>query len=185
MKAAAEGPMKGVLCYTEEQVASSDFIGDPHSSIYDAGAGIELNANFFKVISWYDNEAGYACRCIDMLQDDGREGRRCCVIEKTGRRSTLNRDGDARSGSASAAPYSSLCGCSRGGCAFRLRRLGVPDFRFEQRGGFLKPVGTIGQSLFDVRDRGHERLVRFAENHIKFLAHAAQLPGQRTERVGL
>tara|TARA_Y100001933_G_scaffold33538_1_gene28425 strand:- start:183 stop:1220 length:1038 start_codon:yes stop_codon:yes gene_type:complete len=68
MKAAAEGPMSGVLCYTEEQVASSDFIGDPHSSIYDANAGIELNANFFKVISWYDNEAGYANRCIDMLK---------------------------------------------------------------------------------------------------------------------
>jgi glyceraldehyde 3-phosphate dehydrogenase len=68
MKAAAEGPMSGVLCYTEEQVASSDFIGDPHSSIYDAKAGIELNANFFKVISWYDNEAGYANRCIDMLK---------------------------------------------------------------------------------------------------------------------
>lgn len=68
MKAAAEGPMKGVLCYTEEEVASSDFIGDPHSSIYDAKAGIELNANFFKVISWYDNEAGYANRCIDMLK---------------------------------------------------------------------------------------------------------------------
>ncbi len=68
MKAAADGPMKGVLCYTEEEVASSDFIGDPHSSIYDAKAGIELNANFFKVISWYDNEAGYANRCIDMLK---------------------------------------------------------------------------------------------------------------------
>ncbi len=68
MKAAAEGPMSGVLCYTEEEVASSDFIGDPHSSIYDAKAGIELNANFFKVVSWYDNEAGYANRCIDMLR---------------------------------------------------------------------------------------------------------------------
>ena len=68
MKAAAEGPMHGVLAYTEEQVASSDFIGDPHSSIYDALAGIELNANFFKVISWYDNEAGYAHRCVDMLK---------------------------------------------------------------------------------------------------------------------
>jgi glyceraldehyde 3-phosphate dehydrogenase len=68
MKAAAEGPMKGVLGYTEEQVVSSDFIGDPHSSIYDAGAGIELNSNFFKVVSWYDNEAGYANRCVDMLK---------------------------------------------------------------------------------------------------------------------
>jgi len=68
MKAAAEGPMKGVLGYTEDQVASSDFIGDPHSSIYDAGACIELNSNFFKIVSWYDNEAGYANRCVDMLR---------------------------------------------------------------------------------------------------------------------
>ena len=68
MRAAAEGPMKGVLGYTEEAVVSSDFIGDPHSSIYDAGAGIELNSKFFKVVSWYDNESGYANRCIDMLK---------------------------------------------------------------------------------------------------------------------
>ncbi|MEC8065712.1 MAG: type I glyceraldehyde-3-phosphate dehydrogenase, partial [Planctomycetota bacterium] len=45
----------------------SDFIGDPRSSIYDAGAGIELNGNFFKIVSWYDNEMGYATRCLDML----------------------------------------------------------------------------------------------------------------------
>ncbi|KAA0214655.1 MAG: type I glyceraldehyde-3-phosphate dehydrogenase [Leptolyngbya sp. PLA3] len=68
MKAAAEGPMKGVLCYTDEEVVSSDFIGDPHSSIYDSKAGIELNDRFFKIVSWYDNEAGYAWRCIDMLR---------------------------------------------------------------------------------------------------------------------
>jgi glyceraldehyde 3-phosphate dehydrogenase len=68
MKAASEGPMKGVLGYTEEAVVSSDFIGDPHSSIYDATACIELNEHFFKVVSWYDNEAGYAHRCIDMLK---------------------------------------------------------------------------------------------------------------------
>jgi len=67
MKAASEGSMKGVLGYTEEEVVSSDFIGDPHSSIYDALAGIELNDRFFKVVSWYDNEAGYAARCVDML----------------------------------------------------------------------------------------------------------------------
>ena len=75
MKAAAEGPMQGVLAYTEEAVVSSDFIGDPHSSIYDAGAAIELSDRFFKVISWYDNEMGYACRCLDMIrmmaQQDG------------------------------------------------------------------------------------------------------------------
>jgi glyceraldehyde 3-phosphate dehydrogenase len=67
MKAAAEGPMKGVLAYTEDPVVSSDFIGDPHSSIYDATAGIELNDQFFKVVSWYDNEWGYSARCVDML----------------------------------------------------------------------------------------------------------------------
>ncbi len=68
MKSAANGSMKGVLGYTEEEVVSSDFIGDPHSSIYDAKAGIELNDRFFKVVSWYDNEAGYANRCVDMLR---------------------------------------------------------------------------------------------------------------------
>ena len=68
MKAASEGSMSGVLGYTDEEVASSDFIGDPRSSIYDAKAGIELNSHFFKIISWYDNEAGYANRCIDMLR---------------------------------------------------------------------------------------------------------------------
>ncbi|MCP4835386.1 MAG: type I glyceraldehyde-3-phosphate dehydrogenase [Phycisphaera sp.] len=67
MKAAAHGSMKGYLGYTDQEVVSSDFIGDPHSSIYDAGAGIELNDRFFKVVSWYDNEAGYANRCLDMI----------------------------------------------------------------------------------------------------------------------
>ncbi|MEE8156062.1 MAG: type I glyceraldehyde-3-phosphate dehydrogenase [Phycisphaerales bacterium] len=75
MRAAAEGPMQGVLAYTDEAVVSSDFIGDPHSSIYDAGAAIELSNRFFKVVSWYDNEMGYACRCLDMIrmmaQQDG------------------------------------------------------------------------------------------------------------------
>jgi glyceraldehyde 3-phosphate dehydrogenase len=68
MKAAAEGPMKDVLVYTEEPVVSSDFIGDRASSVYDATAGIELNENFFKIVAWYDNEAGYAWRCLDMLK---------------------------------------------------------------------------------------------------------------------
>ena len=67
MKAAAEGPMKGVLGYTEEEVVSSDFMSDPHSSIFDAKAGIQLNDRFFKVVSWYDNEYGYASRCVDMI----------------------------------------------------------------------------------------------------------------------
>ncbi len=68
MQAAANGPMEGVLEYTEDKVVSSDFISHPASSIYDADAGIELNDHFFKIISWYDNEFGYASRCIDMLR---------------------------------------------------------------------------------------------------------------------
>lgn len=67
MKAAAEGDMKGILGYTEDSVVSSDFIGDAHSSIFDAGAGIELNSNFFKVVSWYDNEWGYSQRMVDLI----------------------------------------------------------------------------------------------------------------------
>ena len=68
MKAASEGAMSGVLGYTEEAVVSSDFVSDPRSSIYDADAGIELNDRFFKLVSWYDNEMGYATRCLDMLR---------------------------------------------------------------------------------------------------------------------
>lgn len=61
MKAASlEGPLKGVLAYTDEEVVSSDFIGNDHASIFDAGAGISLNDNFVKVVSWYDNEWGYS-----------------------------------------------------------------------------------------------------------------------------
>jgi glyceraldehyde 3-phosphate dehydrogenase len=67
MKAAAEGELKGILGYTEEEVVSSDFIHDPRSSIFDAGAGIELNANFFKVVAWYDNEWGYSNRVVDLI----------------------------------------------------------------------------------------------------------------------
>ena len=68
MKAASEGPLKGVLGYTEDDVVSSDFIGSPFSSIFDAGAGIALNDKFFKLISWYDNEMGYSCRLIDLIE---------------------------------------------------------------------------------------------------------------------
>ncbi|MFN0010258.1 MAG: type I glyceraldehyde-3-phosphate dehydrogenase [Phycisphaerales bacterium] len=68
MKTASEGSMKGILGYTDEEVVSSDFIGDPRSSIYDVKAGLELNKRFFKVVSWYDNEAGYAHRCVDMIK---------------------------------------------------------------------------------------------------------------------
>lgn len=67
MKAAAEGEMKGILGYTEDEVVSSDFTGDYHSSIFDAKAGIELNSNFFKVVAWYDNEWGYSMRMLDLI----------------------------------------------------------------------------------------------------------------------
>jgi len=67
MKAASEGKMKGILGYTEDDVVSSDFIGDSHSSIFDAKAGIELNSNFFKVVAWYDNEWGYSTRMLDLI----------------------------------------------------------------------------------------------------------------------
>ena len=60
--------MKGILGYTEEEVVSSDFVGDRRSSIYDAKAGVELSDRFFKVVSWYDNEAGYSARCVDFLR---------------------------------------------------------------------------------------------------------------------
>lgn len=68
MKAASEGHMSGILGYTDEEVVSSDFIGDRRSSIFDAKAGIELNKRFFKIVSWYDNEAGYATRCVDFMK---------------------------------------------------------------------------------------------------------------------
>lgn len=67
VKAAADGPMKGVLGYTEDSVVSSDFIGDARTSIFDAEAGIMLNPNFVKLVSWYDNEWGYSNKVLDML----------------------------------------------------------------------------------------------------------------------
>jgi len=67
MKAASEGELKGVLGYTDEEVVSMDFRTDSHSSIFDALAGIGLNANFFKVVSWYDNEWGYSFRVVDLM----------------------------------------------------------------------------------------------------------------------
>jgi glyceraldehyde 3-phosphate dehydrogenase len=68
LKRASETYLKGILGYTEDEVVSSDFIHDPRSSIYDAGSSIELNSNFFKLVSWYDNEWGYSHRCVDLLQ---------------------------------------------------------------------------------------------------------------------
>jgi glyceraldehyde 3-phosphate dehydrogenase len=67
MKAASEGAMKGVLGYTEDQVVSSDFIGEPRTSVFDAGAGIALTDHFVKVVSWYDNEWGYSSKVLDLI----------------------------------------------------------------------------------------------------------------------
>lgn len=68
MQAAADGPMQGILGYTEAPLVSSDFLSDSHSSTFDAGAGMELNHNFFKVVSWYDNEWGYSMRVVDLMR---------------------------------------------------------------------------------------------------------------------
>lgn len=67
IKAASNGAMKGVLGYTEDAVVSSDFVSDRRSSIFDANAGIALNDNFVKVVSWYDNECGYSNRVLDLI----------------------------------------------------------------------------------------------------------------------
>jgi glyceraldehyde 3-phosphate dehydrogenase len=68
MKKASETYLKGILAYTADEVVSTDFIHDAHSSIFDAGSGIELNSRFFKLVSWYDNEWGYSNRCVDLLK---------------------------------------------------------------------------------------------------------------------
>ncbi len=68
MKAASEGALKGILGYTEDQVVSSDFIGDARTSIFDAGAGIMLNPNFVKLVSWYDNEWGYSNKVVSLVE---------------------------------------------------------------------------------------------------------------------
>ena len=67
MKAASEGELKGILGYTEEEVVSSDFNHDKRTSIFDAGAGIMLNSNFAKIVSWYDNEWGYSNKLVDFI----------------------------------------------------------------------------------------------------------------------
>jgi glyceraldehyde 3-phosphate dehydrogenase len=68
MKEASEGSLKGILGYTDEQVVSSDFISCDYSSIFDSSAGMELNDRFFKIVSWYDNEWGYARRVVDLIR---------------------------------------------------------------------------------------------------------------------
>jgi glyceraldehyde 3-phosphate dehydrogenase len=68
MKAASEGPMAGILGYTEDAVVSNDFLGESCTSVFDAGAGIALTDTFVKLVSWYDNEWGYSCKCIDLIR---------------------------------------------------------------------------------------------------------------------
>lgn len=67
MKKASEGAYKGIVGYTEDDVVSQDFVGDSHSSIFDAKAGISLNDKFVKLVSWYDNEYGYSARVVDLV----------------------------------------------------------------------------------------------------------------------
>ncbi|MCL2295041.1 MAG: type I glyceraldehyde-3-phosphate dehydrogenase [Spirochaetes bacterium] len=66
MKKAAEGPMKGILQYTTDQIVSADIIGNPHSSIFDASCTMKIGKSFYKVFAWYDNEWGYSCRVVDL-----------------------------------------------------------------------------------------------------------------------
>lgn len=68
MKAASEGELAGILGYTEDAVVSTDFLGDPRTSIFDAEAGIALTDTFVKVVAWYDNEWGYSCKCLDLIR---------------------------------------------------------------------------------------------------------------------
>jgi len=71
-KEAAEGELKGILGYTEDDVVSQDFLGDARTSIFDAKAGISLNDNFVKVVSWYDNEWGYSNKLVDLVELVGK-----------------------------------------------------------------------------------------------------------------
>ena len=73
MKKASETYLKGILAYCDDEVVSSDFIHDAHSSIFDAGSGIELSKRFFKLVAWYDNEWGYSCRTVDLIRMVGKK----------------------------------------------------------------------------------------------------------------
>lgn len=68
MRAASEGAMAGILGYTEDEVVSSDFLGESCTSVFDAGAGIALTDTFVKLVAWYDNEWGYSCKCLDLMR---------------------------------------------------------------------------------------------------------------------
>jgi glyceraldehyde 3-phosphate dehydrogenase len=68
MKAAAEGPLKGILAYTTDKVVSTDFRGESCTSVFDAEAGIMLDSTFLKAVAWYDNEWGYSCKVLEMCK---------------------------------------------------------------------------------------------------------------------
>jgi len=68
IRAASEGPLKGIMGYTEDAVVSSDFIGESCTCVFDAKAGIALNDQFVKLVAWYDNEWGYSCRVRDLIE---------------------------------------------------------------------------------------------------------------------
>ena len=68
IKAGSEGEFKGIIAYTEDDVVSSDFIGESHTSVFDAKAGIALSDTFVKLVSWYDNEWGYSCKVVDLIE---------------------------------------------------------------------------------------------------------------------
>jgi len=68
MRMESQSNLKGILHYSEEELVSSDFVGDTHSAIFDKGAGIGLNPHFYKLVAWYDNEVGYACRLLDLMK---------------------------------------------------------------------------------------------------------------------
>ena len=68
IKAAADGPLKGILAYTEDPIVSTDVVTDPHSSIFDAAQTMVLEGRMVKAVSWYDNEWGYANRCVELAE---------------------------------------------------------------------------------------------------------------------
>ena len=74
MKAAADGPMKGVLEYCVDPIVSIDIVDNPHSSIFDSLSTSVMDGNFVKVFSWYDNEWGYSCRTLDLLKEMAKLG---------------------------------------------------------------------------------------------------------------
>jgi glyceraldehyde 3-phosphate dehydrogenase len=68
MRAAADGPLRGILAYTEDPLVSTDIVQDPHSSIFDAGQTMVLDGKMLKAVAWYDNEWGYSNRCVELAE---------------------------------------------------------------------------------------------------------------------